>query len=132
MKDRRRQQITSVIDRAVRDVLTRGVNDPRVRGIITVTSVEISPDLETARVGITVMPEEHEKLTLHGLGSATKRIRKDVMDRVRLREMPRLEFYADRAIKDQAEVLRAIARATAELDETGGEDAPPEEERGTP
>ncbi|MEL6739826.1 MAG: 30S ribosome-binding factor RbfA [Planctomycetota bacterium] len=132
MKDRRRQQITSVIDRAVRDVLTRGVNDPRVRGIITVTSVEISPDLETARVGITVMPEEHENLTLHGLGSATKRIRKDVMDRVRLREMPKLEFYADRAIKDQAEVLRAIARATAELDETGGEDAPPEEERGTP
>lgn len=141
MKERRRQQITSVIDRAVREVLARGVNDPRVRGIITVTTVEVSPDLETARIGVTVMPEEHEKLTLHGLGSATKRLRRDVMDRVRLREMPRLEFYADRAQREQAEVLRAIARASEELRQnaddgheagTEGAGEAPQTERGTP
>jgi ribosome-binding factor A len=111
---RRTQQVASNIERAVTQVLARGLNDPRVKGLITVTGVEVTDDISRARVSVTIMPEEHEALTMHGLRAATGHIRRETMKQVHLREMPTLEFVLDEGMKNQHKVMELLNRAASE------------------
>ncbi len=98
----------------MRDVLARGLQDPRIAGLVTVVGVTVSDDLAEAVVRVSVLPESRETLTLHGLQAAAAHVRREVGDRVRLRRVPRLTFRLDRASKKEAEVLRALARVREE------------------
>ncbi|MDX2132635.1 MAG: 30S ribosome-binding factor RbfA [Planctomycetota bacterium] len=116
MTNRHTEQLTAAIDRAVREVLARGLQDPRVSGLITVTEVRLSPDLREADIGVTVLPLEKEPLTLHGLQSAAAHIRREVGDLVHTRQMPVLRFRADHTVRKQAALLRDLDRARADLE----------------
>ncbi len=111
---RRTDKINATLLRAIQERLARGLADPRVRGLITVTAVECTPDLERAKVKVTVMPDEHESLTMHGLKAATGKIRRDVADKVALRLMPQLEFQIDEGLKEQAQVMALLAKDRAQ------------------
>jgi len=104
-------QVESVLTRAVQEVLSRGLNDPRVRGLVSVTRVVISSDERDATVMISVLPAEYARNTLHGLRHANQHIRTEVGKRVRIRRMPRLQFKLDQSLKVGADVLAAIDRA---------------------
>lgn len=107
----RKEQRESVLLRAIQDVIARGLADPRIRGLITVTGIKLSDDGKNATVMVSVLPEDRQDLTMHGLRAASKKIRKDAMSKVRLRDMPMLEFVTDGSIKAQANLLQAINRA---------------------
>lgn len=111
------RQIAAALQRAVQHVLTRGLNDPRIRGLLSVTRVELSPDLAQATIFVSVLPAKHADLSLHGLRHATAFVRTKVGDLVRIRRMPKFVFRLDESIKKQSDVFAAIARAT-------GSDAP--------
>jgi ribosome-binding factor A len=118
----RPEQVAATLRRAVQAVLDRGLQDPRVSGMVTVTAVRVSPDLRSATVSVSVYPAERQELTMHGLHSAAAHIRHDISDAVGLRRTPDLTFRLDESLKKQAAVLDAIARAT-------GEGAPHREDR---
>src|SRR5262249_32472702 len=123
------------IDRAVREVFARGFNDPRIAGLITITGVRVLEDLSRAVVGISVMPQDKEELTLHGLRSAAPYVRREVGELIQTRQMPQIEFEADRSIKKQASLLRDLDRVREDLAKRGGaaESAPtPSAEGGDP
>ena len=120
----RHLQVGATLQRAVQTVLTRGLSDPRVRGLITVTRVEVAEDLRDATVFISVVPEEHEDLTMHGLRSAAVHIRHHAGEMIEMRSLPRLHFKADRAIKAQASIIAAINKAVGSLDAPAPADAP--------
>ena len=127
----RTEKIAATLQRALQEAIARGVNDPRVRGLITVTAVRISPDLRDAVVSVSVLPESAQDITLHGLRSAAGRLRHEIAGAIRLRRMPTITFQLDDSLKTQARILSAIARAREErpTQDTGGEDpAPPAEE----
>lgn len=105
------QQVTSVIQRAVQAIISRGLNDPRVRGMISITQVRLSPDFAQATIFVSILPQEHESLTLHGLIHASSHIRYQLSRAVSLRRVPRIEFRLDKSIKKQNQVLSAITRA---------------------
>lgn len=105
------EQVASVLRKAVQGILSKGLSDPRVRGLISVTRVNISPDLADAQVWVSVLPAEHAKLTVRGLGHAAKHIRTQVSKTVALRRMPRLSFHLDESLKKQAEIHAAINKA---------------------
>jgi len=107
----RTEQIESALMRAVSSELAEGLADPRARGLITVTGVELSADHRDAVVKVSIMPAEHEKVTMAALTSATARVRTRASRRLRCRQMPRLEFKLDRTVKRQAAVLDAINEA---------------------
>ena len=107
----RSDQVASLIHRAVQTVLGRGLNDPRIRGLVSVTRVRVDHDLAHAAVYISVLPAEHAGLTLEGLQRAASRIRGRVGGAVRLRRVPRLSFHLDESIKKQAEFDAALAEA---------------------
>ena len=110
------ERLASSIEKSVQQVLARGLQDPRVRGLITVTKVDITPDSKQATIGISVLPQEQQALTVHGLRSAARHIRREVGDLIRTRTMPELRFVEDGSLKKQAVVLGELAKVREEMD----------------
>jgi ribosome-binding factor A len=108
MMSTRTEKIASVIHHAVQEVMTRGLNDPRVRGLVSITRVEVAPDLADARIFVSVLPAERGELTLRGLSDAAGYIQREAAPAVSARRMPRLHFRLDDSLKKQASLDAAI------------------------
>jgi ribosome-binding factor A len=107
---RRSLQIASNIQQELQKRLSRGLADPRIRGLVTVTKVELSDDLKHAKAFISVLPEDRAKLTMHGLISATGRLRRDVMERIHIKEMPTLKLIYDEGHKAEMEIFELLEK----------------------
>lgn len=119
----RPEQIVSLIRRAVQAELLRGVNDPRVRGLVSVTKVTVDPDLGEARIFISVLPAEHEKLTMAGLQSGAIHLQRKIRADLPLRRMPHLRFVLDDSLKKAADMERAVKRGVGDADPPPERDA---------
>jgi ribosome-binding factor A len=124
----RLEQLTSAIERGVREVFARGFSDPRIGGLITITSVRVLPDLSQAFISVSVLPQEKEQLTLHGLSAAAKHIRHEVGEIVNTRTLPHFQFKLDSSVKKEAAVLRDLDRVREDLKTRP---APPDGDAGT-
>lgn len=107
----RTAQVATVIRAEVQQVLSRGINDPRVRGLISVTKVDVTSNLAEARVYVSILPAEHSELTMHGLKSAAGFIQREIAPSIVMKRMPRLSFRLDESLKRQAEIDAAITHA---------------------
>lgn len=115
---RRTERLNDLFREEISDLLRRQIKDPRLNVFITVTQVDVTPDLSHARVDVSVMgSEEEKKHALEGLDAAAAFIRHELGKRLSLRRTPRLFFRPDDSMEQAAHVLNL-------LDEV----APPEEE----
>jgi ribosome-binding factor A len=111
----RQLKVASQIQRVVATVLLRDIADPRVDGLVSVTRVEVTPDLREARVFLSVLGGARTPATvLEGIESAGRHIQREVADGLALRYAPRLSFHLDESLKKQAEILRKIDEVAAE------------------
>ena len=122
----RPEQMASEIRSAVQQLLDRGLSDPRISGMITITSVRVTPDHKTAFLSVSVMPASAQTLTMHGLKSAAPHLRRQAGDIVRARQIPELIFRLDETLKKQADVLKSINQAAADLEKRTGQSPQPE------
>lgn len=120
---KRTEQVASVLERSIQQVLARGLSDPRITGLITVTRVRVSADLKEAKIAVAISGSKNPELTMHGLRAAAKHIRHKVSDAVALRIVPRFDFHADEQLRAEAEVLEALAKVRQEQELRG--DTPP-------
>ena len=80
------------------DIIGRKIKDPRI-GFVTVTDVEVTGDLQQAKVYISVLgDEEQRENTLKGLAKAKGFIRTEIGHRIRLRKTPEIIFEWDESI----------------------------------
>jgi ribosome-binding factor A len=108
----RQQKVGSQIQRIVATVLLRDVGDPRVDGLISVTKVDVTPDLREAKVYLSVMGGKRPAATvLQGVKSAGRHIQGEVGEGLALRYVPRLTFVLDESLKKQGEILKTIDEA---------------------
>jgi len=107
---RRQKQVGQAIRREISDLLTRHVGDPRLSsGIVSVTEVDVSPDLMQAKVFVSVMGTEDQKAEVFkGLDSAADYLRRELGARIRLRFVPRLIFVKDETIEKAERLLQLI------------------------
>lgn len=110
----RTEQVATTLQRAIQKVLSKGLSDPRVKGLVTVTRLEVSPDLGQATVFCSVTPHKHYQITMHGVSSAATWIRREASEHVRFRRMPKFTFKIDEQLQRQQEVLASIAEARQE------------------
>ena len=103
---RRTERLNEQFREEISDLLRRQVKDPRLGVFITVTQVNVSPDLSHARVFVSVMGSAEEKQgALQGLDAAAAYIRHELGQRLSLRRTPRLSFRHDDSIEQGAHVL---------------------------
>ena len=110
----RAEQFAAELRELIQEIILRGLNDPRICGLITVTGVRVTPDAKEAHVKVSVLPEEKQDLTYHGLKAASKHIRHLLSDTIRHRQIPMIVFKLDETLKREAEVNRALAQVTLE------------------
>lgn len=80
------------------DIISRKIKDPRI-GFVTVTDVEVTGDLQQAKVFISVLgDEEQRENTLKGLAKAKGFIRTEIGQRIRLRKTPEIIFEFDESV----------------------------------
>lgn len=104
-------------------MLTRGdVHDPGI-GFITLTTVQVSPDLQQARVFYTTLGDAQARTeTAKALERATPFFRRRIGGRLRLRRVPEIEFRFDETVQHQ-DRIEQILRDLRE-DEAGRAAAP--------
>ncbi|WP_064093670.1 30S ribosome-binding factor RbfA [Rossellomorea aquimaris] len=94
----RANRVGEQMKKELSDIIGRKIKDPRI-GFVTVTDVEVSGDLQQAKVYITVLGgEDQRENTLKGLAKAKGFIRSELGQRVRLRKTPEIIFEFDESI----------------------------------
>lgn len=127
MSSRRLQKLAEAIRKAVSAAICTELRDPRVQGV-TVTYVEVSADLRSAKVHVSIMGDEkQENLALRGLQNAAGFLQRKVADSVDTRYTPRLQFLIDRGVKNSLEVARILQEVLpADQPEADAEEEPAE------
>jgi ribosome-binding factor A len=107
----RKRRIEAEIQRVISELVAREVKDPRV-GNVTITAVQVSADMGTARVYFTPFAsvDRHEEVRI-GLVHAGGFLRGEVGRRLRLRHAPRLEFIFDDTAEKASQLTGLIDRA---------------------
>lgn len=116
MSSRRAERVGEAMREVIAELLTREIKDPRV-GMVTLTAVDVSPDLRHARVYFSCLGEEAERQrTLAGLQSAAGFLKGQVARRLRLRYAPELTFMVDPTV-EQADRLASLLKQVVPDDE---------------
>jgi ribosome-binding factor A len=112
----RPERVASIVRAVVSDAIAHRLNDPRIAPMSSVTRVEVSGDLEHARVYVSVMGDSAvQRRTVDGLRSAASVVRRMVGERLAIRVCPRLSFHLDESIKTGTETIRIIEQVMSEL-----------------
>jgi len=102
----RRIQRLNVLFREELATLMRTLRDPRLAEMMSITRVDVSPDLENADVYVSVMGEPEEQVdSIKALDHAAPFLRRELLHRVSIRKIPHLKFHLDRSIEEAAHVL---------------------------
>jgi ribosome-binding factor A len=105
----RPDRVGDQIRQELSEMLTRGdVHDPGI-GFITLTRVQVSPDLQVAKVFYTTLGDPKARLeTQKALERATPFFRRQIGARVRLRRVPEVEFRFDESIQQQDRIEQIL------------------------
>ena len=121
MSLRRIAKVAEALRESVSTTVLFELKDPRARNV-TVLRTEVSPDLRSARVFVSVMGDEKaQSLAMHGLRSARGFIQSRIADRLELRYTPILKFVLDPGVKFSVQASSIIREALAH--ESLGHDA---------
>ena len=103
----RPQKVADLIQRELSELIRLELRDPRV-GMVTITSVDVSPDLSHAKVFITLLQAEKLKETLQGLQRAAGFLRSQLAHRMKLYTTPELRFVYDESVERGDHLSRLI------------------------
>ncbi|MBN1805849.1 MAG: 30S ribosome-binding factor RbfA [Sedimentisphaerales bacterium] len=130
MATRRQEKVARVVKEVVSDAITHHLSDPRIEGFVSVTRVEMSPDLRNAKVYLSIFgkDEASQNKTFMAITHAKNRIQSMVGSELQSRFCPVLHIYMDEKFKKTLETMNLIDQAISELDERNDEEAPDNEE----
>ena len=108
MTSRRVQKAAAAIREVVSMAILADLKDPRVAGV-TVTYVEVSPDMREARIHVSIMGDEAaQRLCLKGLESSAGFLQQKVGKRIDTRYTPRIRFEIDEGVKKSIAIAKVL------------------------
>ncbi len=118
MQGKRLDRVNQLFKEAISELLQRELKDPRL-GFVTVTDVEVSKDLRTAKVYVSVFGTDEEwRASLTALESGKGFIRNWLRQHLTLRIIPTLTFYPDRSMAHAASIQSLLAELKARESES--------------
>lgn len=122
----RLEKVARLIKEAVSDAVAHHLNDPRIEGFVSVTRVDVAPNMRRADVYLSVFGGDlvKQKKTFLAITHARSKIQSLLSRRIKSKFCPVLHFHEDEVFKKTMETLNLIDKAVSELDEddSGQED----------
>jgi len=102
------RRINELMREVIGGAIATELQDPRI-GFVTVTAVETSPDLRSARVYVSVLSDDRQRSdTLSGLNSSHGVLQATIAREMRIKRTPTLSFHYDESIERGARVSRLL------------------------
>jgi len=115
---RRTERLGEEIREEVAQLIAGELKDPRI-GFVTVTRVDVTADLRTARIYVGVLgTEKQRQATLAGLKQAAGFLRRSLGQSLRLRHTPELVFHYDEGLEASNRVAQLLAELSGPASET--------------
>ena len=110
----RTARINTQIQRELAEIIRDELRDPRVKGV-TLTSVDVSPDMRNARIHVSVLALDGKPAeAAAALNGAAPKLRQALKHRLRLRHIPELLFRGDATTATAAHLNKLISEAREE------------------
>lgn len=114
-------RINAQLQRELSELIRDELTDPRI-GRLTITEVVVAPDVRNAKVSVSQLGSDDElKQAVKALNGAAGRLRRLLVDRLRIRHVPTLHFSADLALRE-ADRVGGLIRAAIARDQAGAAD----------
>jgi ribosome-binding factor A len=114
MSLRKKERLADAIKAEVSRIILFDMTDPRL-GFITVTGVELSSDLRTATVKLSVMGDEKvQTVTINAIQHARGYIQKQLMGKILTRWIPDIRFELDESVKRSVRISQALRKLSEE------------------
>ncbi|TME26552.1 MAG: 30S ribosome-binding factor RbfA [Chloroflexi bacterium] len=111
MAYKRADRVNALLQRELGTLISEELSDPRI-AFTTVTSVEVTDDLRSARVHVSVLgDDEAVKKTMTGLEDAKKFLRHQIGSRTDLRFVPEITFVVDRSAERAVRIAGLLREA---------------------
>ena len=108
MSSRRVLKAAEAIREVVGMAILADLKDPRIEGV-TVTKVEVSPDMRQAKVYVSIMGDDRAAdLCMHGLQSSAGYLQQKIAKRIDTRYTPRVIFELDMGVKNSIAIARLL------------------------
>ncbi|MGM0412347.1 MAG: 30S ribosome-binding factor RbfA [Pseudomonadota bacterium] len=119
----RNRRMGDQLQRELADLVRTQVKDPRAEGV-TISEVDVSPDMRNARVYIARLGGEAEAIeeAVEALKGAAGFLRRELGRRLHARRIPELRFRADTSFDRAAHLSRVIDDAVSRDRESGDDD----------
>lgn len=117
--NRRVARVSSQIQREVSQMLISEIKDDRVgAGMVSVTDVEVSNDLQHAKIFVSIYGTPEAKVeTMEGLKASTAFVRQQLAQRMRLRRVPEIIFFEDTSLERGDRMLNLLNQITQEREQ---------------
>lgn len=114
-RPRRPDRVGDLVRQVLSELFLRGLKDPRVAaGMVTITSVDVSPDLRHARIWVSALGDEAGRAAaLAGLRSASGWLRRELGRNIRTKRTPELQFLPDPSLATANRIEGLIAELYA-------------------
>ena len=100
MDDKRTRRIEHELKREISSIMANDIKDPRVSTLASITAVDMTRDLQFAKVFVSTIGDEKEKEDIiEGLKNASGFIKRELGARLNLRHVPELTFHLDESIE---------------------------------
>ena len=104
MTARRQRQVAELLHKEISLLIQRQARDPRLDSV-TITGVDVTPDLQDARVYVSVLGDRHDvQQAMAGLESAAGFLRRQLGDSLSLRVTPTLTFRLDNSFEQGSRI----------------------------
>jgi len=107
MPNIRVDRVNSAIQKAVAKIINEDINDPRITGFVSVSSVKTSPDLAHAKIYLSILSKNRQEV-FDVIKNAVGFIRKNVAKELAMRVTPELSFHLDEGQENEDNVNRIL------------------------
>lgn len=111
MSFKRADRVNALLQRELGTIISEELRDPRI-AFSTVTAVEVTDDLRSARVHVSVLGDDEKiQSTMKALEEAKAYLRHELGSRTELRYVPELTFVSDRTAERAARISTLLREA---------------------
>lgn len=115
---KRTDRVNELLRDEISSLVQNDLSDPRIAGIVSITHVDVAPDLRRAHAFVSVLGSEEERSsTMDALQSARPFLRRELGRRLHLKYIPDVEFVSDRSIERAQELTDLMRQNAAERGE---------------